>query len=365
MNKNKLALFVALAGMVSAPAFAQKIEVPELDVRVYGAISIAIMHSDTGNGSEQYIVDNDYASTRVGGVISTELPDTGLRVGGHLEWEYQHNPSDLVTPENRSIKGEFNERIISLFVEGAYGKLTVGQGSGAADGATEVDLSGTKVASSADLALGGGALPFVEKSGGASPTVKQSIRNQDFESRYDRLRYDSPKFGPVSVAVSQGYKGEQDITELAVSYSGNIDGLGRLSASAGYSTKDVGGTTGDQETIGGSVSWLHDTGINLGVAYSNTENDDGRDSDFNMFKIGYKTGKHAFTVHRAQGKDFNPVVGDVVIFGSDVKVYGTAYVYRPIKRLETYAVYNNFSLDADSGHFDDVHVVMVGSRLSF
>lgn len=376
MKKAKLAMCVALASMASAPAFAQKVEVPDLDVRVYGFINMAIMHSDTGNGSEQYIVDNDYASSRVGGVISTDLPDTGLKVGAHLEWEYQHNPSNLVTPENRSIKGDFDERIISLFVEGAYGKLTVGQGSGAADGATEADLSGTKVVTFPDLALVGGALPFVEKNGGATPTVFQSIRSQDFESRYDRVRYDSPKFGPVSLAISQGYKGEQDITELAASYNENIDGLGRLSASLGYSTKDVGGAAGDLETIGGSVSWLHDTGINLGVVYSNTENDAGRDSDFNMFKVGYKAGKHAFTLHRAQGKDFNPVVvtpganeGDpevrTTIAGSDVEVYGAAYVYKPIKRLEVYAVYNNFSLDADTGDYDDVHVAMVGSRLSF
>ncbi|MBE0487103.1 porin [Marinobacter sp.] len=283
-----------------------------------------------------------------------------------------------MTPENRSIKGDFDERIISLFVQGEYGKLTVGQGPGAADGATESDLSGTKVASFPDLALVGGALPFVEKSGDVtmSPTVFQSIRNQDFEARYDRVQYDSPKFGPVSLAVSQGYKGEQDITELAAFYNANLDGLGRLSASIGYSTKDVGGAAGDLDTIGGSVSWLHNTGINMTVVYSNTENDAGRDSDFNMFKVGYKTGKHAFTVHRAQGMDFDPVVvtpganeGDPDIrnrvAGSDVEVYGAAYVYQPIKRLEIYAAYNNFSLDADSGSYEDVDVAIVGSRLRF
>ncbi|MBE0487102.1 hypothetical protein [Marinobacter sp.] len=81
MKKHKLALSIAFAGMVSAPAYAQKVEVPDLDVNVYGFINMAIMHSDTGNGSEQYIVDNDFASSRVGGVISTDLPDTGLKVG--------------------------------------------------------------------------------------------------------------------------------------------------------------------------------------------------------------------------------------------------------------------------------------------
>lgn len=81
-------------------------------------------------------------------------------------------------------------------------------------------------------------------------------------------------------------------------------------------------------------------------------------------------------MHRAQGKDFNPVVvtpganeGDpevrTTIAGSDVEVFGVAYVYQPIKRLEVYAVYNNFALDADAGDYDDVRVAMVGSRLHF
>lgn len=361
MKKQKLSLCIALASMVSAPVAAQTVEVLDLDVRVYGFINMAIMHSDTGNGSEQYIVDNDYSSSRVGGVISTDLPDTGLKVGAHLEWEYQHNPSNEVTPENRSIPGNFDERTISMFVEGAFGKLTVGQGSGAADGATESDLSGTKVASSTDLALVGGALPFVDKNGGDCPTLSQSIRSQDFESRYDRIRYDSPKFGPVTFAVSQGYKNDEDITEIAVAYNTSVDRVGRFSAAFGYSTKDVGGNVGDRETLGGSVSWLHDTGINLTAVYSNSEDDAGRDSDFTMFKAGYKTGKHAVTIHRAQGEDFNPGV----FTGTDVEVYGVAYVYQPIKRLEVYGAFNNFSLDADQGSYDDVSVAMVGSRLRF
>lgn len=369
MKKHQLALFIAAAGLASTPAFAQKAEVPDLNVDFYGHINLAVMHADTGEGSEQYIVDNDYASSRVGARISTDLKDIDLKVGAHIEFEYQHNPSNLVTPEVRSIKGNWDERHVNLFAAGRYGMISVGQGSGAADGATETDLSGTKVASFSDLALVGGALRFVDDSN-AGPTLFTSIRNQDFEARYDRVRFDSPAFGPVKLAVSQGHKDEQDITEVAAFYNASFDGLGKLSASLGYSTKDVGGAAGDVENIGGSVSWLHDTGINLSAVYSNVENDAGRDSDFNMFKVGYKTGKHSFAVHRAEGKDFNPSYVDAAdvqlnASGSDVEVYGVAYVYQPIKRLDVYFAYNNFALDADNGDYDDVNIAMIGSRLKF
>lgn len=370
MKKQKLALCIAVAGLASGPVFAQNVvEVPELDVDFYGHINLAVMHADTGEGSEQYIVDNDYASSRVGAKISTDLQDVGLKVGAHVEFEYQHNPSNLVTPDDRSIKGEWNERHINLFAAGRYGKISVGQGSGAADGATEADLSGTKVASFPDLALVGGALRFVDDSD-VGPTLFSSIRNQDFEARYDRLRYDVPAWGPVTLSVSQGYKDDMDITEVAARYNMHLEGLGKLSAAIGYSTKDVGGAAGDFETLGGSLSWLHDTGINMTVVYSNAENDAGRDSDFNMFKVGYKTGKHAFTVHRAEGKDFDPTYVDSAgmkqtVMGSDVEIYGAAYVYQPVKRLDVYVAYNNFALDADRGDYEDVNVAMIGSRLKF
>lgn len=378
MKKRKLALFIALAGVVSTPVTAQKVEVPDLDLRVYGHINMAVMHADTGNGSEQYIVDNDYASSRVGAVISTNLEEIDLEVGAHIEFEYQHNPSNLVTPDNRTIKGSFDERHLNLFAAGRLGRVSIGQGHGAADNSTEMDLSGTKVASFPDLALVGGALPFVDKSGDAttSPTLFQSIRNQDFDARYDRFRYDSPELGPVSLAVSQGYKNDMDITEVSAAYNEAIDGLGSLSAAIGYSIKDAGGPAGDVETLGGSVSWLHDTGINMTVVYSNIENDAGRDSDFNMFKVGYKAGRHAFTIHRAQGKDFNPVIVTppaqdgqpstrFTVAGSDAEIYGAAYVYKPVKRLDVYAAFNNFALDSDVGSYDDVNIAMVGSRFRF
>jgi hypothetical protein len=379
MKKHQLALFIAAAGLASTPAFAQKAEVPDLDVDFYGHINMAVMHADTGEGSEQYIVDNDYASSRVGARVSTDLKDIDLKVGAHVEFEYQHNPSNLVTPDDRSQEGNWDERHVNLFAAGRYGKISVGQGSGAADGATESDLSGTKVASFPDLALVGGAQKFIDKNdSGWNPTLFQSVRNQDFEARYDRVRYDSPAFGPVKLTVSQGYKDDQDITEVAAFYNASFDGLGKLSASVGYSTKDEDDAgIKDLDTVGGSVSWLHDTGINLTAVYSNAENDAGRDSDFSMFKVGYKTGKHSFTVHRAEGKDFNPklerevTVGGVkqtenyAITGSDVEIYGAAYVYQPIKRLDVYFAYNNFALDADNGDYDDVNIAMIGSRLKF
>jgi hypothetical protein len=373
MKKNQLALSVALGSLMASPVMAQGVDLSKVNVDAYGHINMAIMHGDTGNGSQQYIVDNKYASSRVGTRITTDLDDLGITVGAHVEFEYQHNDSNDVNEDNRSQKGEWNERHVNLFAKGRYGMISVGQGSGAADGATEMDVSGTKVASFPDLRLVGGALPFVSKDGGADVLVKQSFQSQDFEARYDRVRYDSPKFGPVSVSVSHGYKeqgpttdnvtGNADTSEIAATYNNAIDGVGRISAAIGYSAQynETGGAVA-QDTVGGSISWLHDSGFNATGVYSYRDYDSGKkESTFNMVKLGYKTGKHSFTVHRAQGEDFNPAQ----LTGSDVEIYGAAYVYKPVQRLDVYAAFNNFSLEADQGKYDDVNVAMIGSRLSF
>lgn len=150
----------------------------------------------------------------------------------------------------------------------------------AADGATESDLSGTKVASFPDLALVGDAQKFIDKNdSGWNPTLFQSVRNQDFEARYDRVRYDAPAFGPVKLAVSQGYKGDQDITEVAATYNTAIDGLGRLSAAVGYSTRDVGGAAYVYQPI---------KRLDVYFAYNNfaLDADNGDYDDVNVAMIG-------------------------------------------------------------------------------
>src|SRR5690606_34592381 len=171
---------------------------------------MAVMHADTGEGSEQYIVDNDYASSRVGARVSTELNDIDLKMGAHVEFEYQHNPSNLVTPDNRSIHGACAERQLNLFAVGRCGRLSVGQGTGAAYVGAAVDLPVTDVTCVTDMALDCATLSFLDKSGfNPNPSLWQAIRNQDVEARYYRVRFDSSAWGPVKPAFSQGCQEDQ------------------------------------------------------------------------------------------------------------------------------------------------------------
>mgnify|MGYP003430036507 FL=1 len=131
----------------------------------------------------------------------------------------------------------------------------------------------------------------------------------------------------------------------------------------GFSTKDLATAApaagGDQETTGGSISWLHPSGWNVTFATSNVENDAGKDSDFNYVKVGYKTGKHAFSADFGMGDD-------QVAVGDEAESLGFQYVFSPTKAVDLYAGFKSVSLDRAGGvTFEDIKTVTLGSRVKF
>jgi len=367
-KQNKLVSFIALVvcSMSASGALAQskvpklssESPVSDLTVDVYGQLNYGLLFGDSGDGSEHFIVDNDNSGSRIGAKLKGDLDGTNLSIGAHVELEYQQNPSNKVTLQQRSISGEFAERYLNLFISGGFGKVSLGQGDGGANGNIERDLSGTKVISFTNPGLVGGGLEFLDDATSTRVRLGNTTSDQDFESRYSRVRYDLPALGAFKPAISQGVKGGDDVTEVGVRFSGEFGG--RIESGLGYSVRDVGGVAGDFETIGGSLSWLHDTGINLTGAYSTTSDDNpaNPDADFYLAKLGYKVGKHAFDIHYIETQDR-------IAKGDSAEIMGVGYVFTPIKWFEAYAGYKNNSLDRPGTDFEDVDTVLVGGRLKF
>ncbi|OZB14163.1 MAG: hypothetical protein B7X58_08315 [Marinobacter sp. 34-60-7] len=375
------ASIVAIVCGVSSSGVLAQASVSNVTIDGYGQINHGVMVSDTAAGTKTYTADNDNSATRAGFHVKADIEGTGLSVGSHVELEYQVNPSNVVNEDRRTVSGEFTERHLNIFVAGAFGKVSVGQGDGAANGNIEQDLSGTAVISYANPALIGAGLNFVDESNGASQSFGSVMSNNDFESRYTRVRYDLPKFGPVQLAVSQGTKtssdvdvitdlvtGEvssstsydsRDITELSARFSGELGG-GKMIGALGYSSADIGGAADKLDTIGGSVSWLHGSGVNLTAGYSQVEDDNAAnpDSDFYLVKVGYKTGKHAMDIHMMESNDR-------VLEGDSATTVGVGYVYSPVSYFSAYAGYNNNTLDRDAGDYEDVNTLFVGGLLKF
>jgi hypothetical protein len=355
MQTKTIAALVALAlGGVSGAVQAQA---QGIEVKLSGQVNRALMYADDGAEKEWFNVDNDNSSTRFR--FNAEGPvNPGLKAGILFEVEYQSNPSNLVTFAARQTESpDLDERYMEIFLTGGFGSLRLGQGDGAANGASEVDLSGTSVVHYADTGAFGGAFQYRTAAGALSgASIAGTIANQDFESRYDRVLYQTPNFSGFMGEASWGNKAT-DVTELALRYSGKIGGLGTLAGALGWSNEDapLGGI--EDETVGGSISWLHTSGINL--TYAHTSRDlDGRTGKFDYFKAGYKVGKHAVSVDYSMGQD-------QAASGDEATMYGVGYVFTPIAWAEVFALYKIHSMDRTGADLDDISVFAVGTRVKF
>ncbi len=120
------------------------------------------------------------------------------------------------------------------------------------------------------------------------------------------------------------------------------------------------GTAGNEDTVGGSVSWLHTSGFNLTGAYSRVSDDNpsNPDSTFKAIKAGYKSGQHAVAITYSVSDDY-------VKKGDEANSVRLGYVYKARKNIELYAGINKHSLKRSNANFDDILVAASGLRYKF
>ncbi len=350
------AIALAVASVFALPAHA---DTGSFQVELSGQINRAVMHADDGIDSDFFNVDNDNSSTRFR-FKGAQSINASTKAGVLFEVEYQSNPSNDVAFGAASSSPSLDERHMNVFFESTWGEVSLGQGDGAANGGVEVDLSGTTVAHYADVAAFGGGIAFRTAAGGTGPTIGSVLSQQDFESRYDRLRYDTPSFDGFSLAASLGNKDndDRDVSEFALRYAGK-GGFGEIAAALGLSSQDAAIPGGqDDEVTGGSISWLHPAGYNVTFGTTTRELAGGRDGKFNYLKLGYKTGNHAVSFDYGMGED-------QATAGDEADVFGIGYVYKAAGWAELYALLRNFSLEQPGVTYEDVRVIMAGTRLKF
>jgi len=312
--------------------------------KISGQINRALEHVDNGVDSELFHVDNDNSSTRFRFVGSEEIGH-GMTAGIVWESQFESNSSAKIdVPQNDDNGSTFSERKLEAYFSGTWGKATIGQGSGAADGTAEVDLSGTSVITYAGVVDMASSVSFVDSSGTKITTIGKTRNQFDGLGRVDRLRYDSPKLGPVtlSTSITNG-----DAWELAAKVATEMEGIGKIAAAIGYTDtqdREKEDVKMAYEQLGGSVSFLHDTGVNLTLSYGSRDQDNSSDATNYYVKLGYKQGKHAVSVEWGQTDDLEED-GD--------------------KGIELYAGYRLYELDRSSVSTEDISVFMAGTRVKF
>ena len=274
IHPNALAVLAASTVML-LPASANAFE-----ITLSGQVNRLIMNVDNGEENGVVNADNSVSGTRVrvkGGDVGNDLT-----AGMYYEYQLQSNPSDKVTADSLDSDGiggdvgegdRFSNRNANVWLKGNFGKVTLGQGSGAADGSTEADMSGTTViqypTSNGDLL---GSMEY----GDSGVTVGDARSAFDGLGRNDNIRYDAA-IEDFSLAGSYG---NGDKVELAGRYKkDNLEF--RIAA---WDTNDS--TTDRIKGYAISGTWLAESGFNLTGEYSG--NDSDGDPTNAYVKVGYK-----------------------------------------------------------------------------
>jgi hypothetical protein len=329
-----------------------------------GQVNRGVLFADDGVSNETFFVDNDNSSTRFRFTGEGDFAD-GWTAGVNIEIQAESNSTASVNQITQNTGGGssfLSERKLELFFENdKYGRLTVGQGDTASNSTSEVDLSGTSIVAYSGIADFAGGILFRDGAGALTTVnIGSVVTNLDGLSRQDRVRYDAPSFGGVTLSGSVGSDG---IYDVAARYNSTL-GAFKVGAALAYSVN-----TSDDETINGSVSLLHqDTGLSLTLAGGSTDRDlatDLRDTTFGYVKVGYQTksitnlGTTAFSI------DYS-VSDDVAAAGDEATSYGIAAVQH-IDAIGTdlYLGVRNYELDRPGSQFQDVTAVLAGARLKF
>jgi predicted porin len=357
---NRKLLSAAVSGLLAVPMGAQAVK-----YKLSGQVNRAVVYNDDGIGSDVQFVDNNISGTRWRLQGSEEIGD-GMMTGFNWEWQNSSNRSTSAGIKSPGT-GDIQEmRKAEVWFSGAWGRLSVGQGDGAGNGATEVDLSDTWNVTYSGRASFSNAVAWRTGAGGTISGVDSitgtpivSLRHSDtfnqFDAfgRYDRVRYDTPSLGPVSVGASVG---QDDRWEVAGRINSGVAG-GQLSGGVFY-----GETAGVKGRWGGSASYLFSQGTNITVSGASNEPPglSAVESGNWYVKLGHKWGNNSLSV--AYGE-----ASDVAVGFTDRGLQVGFNHNLPKAKVDLYAGYQLSTLDVPAGTtgVEDITAVIVGTKLKF
>ena len=348
MKKQTLRVFAIALGSTAFVSNAHAI-----DFKISGQVSRMVVAPDDASGDDIQHQDIGWSGSRFR-ITGEEVLSSGQTAGFRLEQQLQSNPSFASSGAGQTNGGNddfIDNRHQEVYIKGGFGKVTIGKGDGAANGGTEVDLSGTALSSSSNHQDNWGNYVILEGDTPADNVTWDFLFTMnDGISRVNRLRYDSPSFSGfvLSASLDQG-----NAYELAARYKGDIGGL---KVSSAFFYVDANEFAADAEVFGFSASVLMSSGFNATVAFSDRDNDEdqgGLDQTATTVKLGYKTGIHAFTV------DYG--IGDRADIDADT--FGATYAAQLSKAVEGFVTLRTLDSDLEGG--ESVNLGALGARIKF
>ena len=298
-----------------------------------------------------------------------------LTVGSTFKAELSPHASNELpqeSPDTEFTDNRIDIRHAELFFQlDKIGKISFGQGDTASNGAAEVDLSGTRIigyGGDGDLAEG---IFFYDKDIDTILDTKDGdvISNFDGHSRKDRIRFDTPTFSGLGVALSTFTDQDADSEvksayDAAIRYSG-MAGDVAVAAAIAYSTHPSDQIDGKERLVNGSASVAF-SGFSITFAAGNEslDNDTNDSKKFYYGKAGYtmefwNIGQTALAIDYGQYNNDNNKE-------DETKTMGFMFVQKLQDwSSEIYAGFRTHDLEGESADYEAVKALTVGTRINF
>lgn len=334
---------------------------PKVKLAISGQVNRIINVADDGHSTKAYFVDNNNSNSRVR-FAGTAQYSEDVTIGSLIEFGLGPNNSNNVSQFNEDDGGTFlDERKVEIYGDSkTLGRVTLGKGSSAADGISEVDLSGTDVITYAAISDLAGGLFFINDGGNQSSGVQVKNAFNDLDGpRYNRIRYDSPTFAGLQAS---GDFASNQRGSATLRWGGEWE---EVKAAAGIGWQDP-NQSGKDSIYSGSVSLLHTpTGLNATLSAGEQGLDDHGPASNLYGKLGWRgnlveIGESRVSIDYTSSTNF-PTYSDEGwsvggFFVQNIAGYGTEL----FAGLRVYALDRN-----DNPSVGDIIVGTMGSRVKF
>ncbi|HSS64691.1 MAG TPA: porin [Gammaproteobacteria bacterium] len=362
MNKKLVA--AAVASALAMPMAAQAVK-----YSASGQVNRAILVADDGVDSDVLHVDGDASSTRFRFTGSEDIGN-GLTAGTRLEIQCESNDSFSVSVrQNSDTDSCASLRHAEVYFSGDFGKLSLGQSSDATDGIAFADLNNAwiPVENASDF---GGGLNFRTASGAVTGISAGAVTPSYDGGRRDRVRYDTPSIGPLSLAITHATDSQVDIGAIA---AGSVAG-GAYDLRVGWRNHDSGGQDDGTVVVSGAFKFAQGTSIAAAWGEKSEIAGPGSgDGSYYYIKLGHDWGNNSIAADYKSSEDSVTVAagctgGTATHPACGGTSWGLGAVHTmPKANVDIYAGYRFFELDDVAGGIsvEDINVFFVGSRIKF
>jgi len=243
------------------------------------------------------------------------------------------------------------------------GKISLGQTNAASNGRSETTFSGVNMASDSGGVIAGRGLTWIDTTQGTNSisalTLGSVFTNQDGRSRTDVLRYDTPRFSGLALAISAIAGGSWDV---GADYRFK-DGPIKFRLQGQYN--NISATSATEHGWSVSAAALHDSGLNGAIAYGRGQGDTGaRDPKFWAFDAGYRAkifgvGSTNFSFNSNQSENVAQETDDASSLGFTI-----AQMINPVG-ANVAVSYKSYSYDQTAQTFDDIDVLSLQTVFKF